>query len=126
MTKRKRNSARRAGAAAPAAQPRVDAPAPELDDPRGGRPVALTTAVDNHVDLADALSTEAGETIALLHMVKVFCNLEQRDMTHGALDGTMAAAAEGLAVLMGILADRVESIKDTSRKLYELWPEDSI
>jgi hypothetical protein len=75
------------------------------------------------VDLVDDIATETAEVIALLHMVRVFCNLEKRDMDGGAIDGTLSDAADGLAILMGDLAGRVESIKDKATKMYELWPE---
>ena len=73
-------------------------------------------------DLVAAIATESAETIKLLTMLRVFCNLEQRDMDGGEVDGTLADAAEGLSVLMGDLADRVESIQNKVDQLYAVWP----
>jgi hypothetical protein len=61
---------------------------------------------------AGTIGEEAEEVIALLQMVRIFCGLEQRDMTGGGSEGSLADAAEGLGVLMGDLAERVEAIKD--------------
>jgi hypothetical protein len=63
-------------------------------------------------------------TDALLHMVKVFCTLEERDM-RAAVDGTLSDAAEGLAILMGDLVHRVETIHDNVTKLEDLWARES-
>ena len=78
---------------------------------------AETTTVRTPLELADRINAEAEEAIALLRMVRVFCHLEQRDATEGQVDGTLSDAAEGLAILMDDLADRVESIKDKTTKL---------
>lgn len=72
------------------------------------------------VELIDAINPEATKTIALLHMLHVFCNLEQRDITRGCVDGTLSDAAAGLAFLMDDLADRVESIRTQANELFEL------
>lgn len=72
------------------------------------------------VELIDAINLETTKTIALLNMLHVFCNLEQRDITRGCVDGTLSDAATGLAVLMDDLADRVESIKNNANELFEL------
>ncbi len=68
------------------------------------------------IELADTI-TDANQAIALLHMLQVFCNIEQRDMTAGMTDGTLSDAAEGLAILLGDLVDRVELIKGNLMKL---------
>jgi hypothetical protein len=76
------------------------------------------------VDLADTIHEDADQVVALLHMVKVFCTLEERDM-RAAVDGTLSDAAEGLAILMGDLVHRVETIHDNVTKLEDLWARES-
>ena len=77
-------------------------------------PAATTTAVD----LIDIIDNEADQAIALLQMLRVFCNLEERDVTVGEIqpDQSLSDAAPGLAVLLSDIADRIESIKDKARK----------
>jgi hypothetical protein len=73
-------------------------------------------------ELVAEIAAASAETIALLTMVRVFCNLEQRDMDPDCVDGTLSDAAEGLSVLMGDLAQRVETIQNKVDQFYELWP----
>jgi hypothetical protein len=67
------------------------------------------------------IATESAETVALLTMLRVFCNLEQRDMVAGRVDGTLSDAAEGLSILLGDLAHRVEVIQHKVDQFYALW-----
>jgi hypothetical protein len=95
------------------------------DEPAAVLPDAMPgTHEEQAADLMDVIDTEAADTMALLRMLRVFCNLEQRDMPRGDVDGTLADAAKGLAVLMDDLEDRVAAMHVKTTKLWQLWPKD--
>jgi len=85
-------------------KPRVRSP---LDDP-------------NPNDAMQRVDVAARETVALLHLVEVFCELDDRDVNLNASAGMLSTAADGLQVLMADLATRVVSMQTDATKLFEL------
>ena len=89
------------------------------------KPFPFTPTPSERTELLNAITTESCETRALLTLVKVFCNLEQRDVTSPVPDSSLADAAEGLAVLMADLERRVDVTQEKVETLAGLWPAES-